>query len=429
MEEKFNAIVVGAGPAGCAAAYALATSGLEVLLLERGQFAGSKNVTGGILYGAVLNKLIPNFWKDAPVERHVNHHITTMLSGESSLSIDFNSLSGSKPPNNGFTVLRARFDQWFARKAEQAGVILASGLRVDDTIRDNGRVVGIVAGGEEFYSDVVILADGVNSILAQKAGLRGELSPEDVNQGVKEIIQLPREIIEDRFHLTGDEGAAIECLGFCTRGVHGGGFLYTNKESVSLGVVVQLKGLMESNLKSAELLDGFKEHPYIAPLIKGGTTVEYSAHLIPAAGLKMMPRLYGEGVLVAGDAAALVLGTGRALEGINFAIASGIAAAETVKMAKEEGDYSRESLSIYRNLLAQTFVLQDLETFKGAPHFLDNPRLYTTYPDLICGLAEKIFTVDGKPKKKVSQLVREGLKGKVSLRHLIRDGISGARSI
>lgn len=427
MDERFDAIVVGAGPAGCAAAYSLAKEGLEVLLVERGKFAGAKNMTGGVLYGPVLNDLAPDFWKEAPVERHISRHVIAFLSERSSLSVDFN-VTGSDE-HSSFSVLRSKFDRWFAHKVEQVGGIVATGLRVDDLLWDKQRVAGIVAGGDEIAGEVVIAADGVNSGLAKKAGLGVKLSPENVNQGVKEVIQMPREVIEERFNLADESGAAIHFLGFCTKGVHGGGFLYTNKESLSLGVVAQLKALVENNLKSVDLLEGFKAHPTVKELIKGGTTVEYSAHLVPAGGLKMMPRLYTDGLLVAGDAAALVLATGRALEGMNFALASGMAAAETVKRAKEKGDYGKETLSGYEKLLADTFVLRDLKKFRSAPHFLENQRIYSIYPDLVCSLAERIFQVDGNPKEKVWQLAREEMKGKVSLWQLIRDGMSARRAI
>jgi len=428
-EEKFDALVVGAGMAGCAAAYVMAKEGMEVLILERGNYAGAKNVSGGAFFGPEMNNLFPDFWKEAPIERFINRQVITFLTEESSVSIDFSTSKFNEPPYNGFTVLRSKFDPWMAKKAEEAGAIVASGLKADDLMWDNQKVAGVIAGGDELAADIVIAADGANSLIAQKAGLVKTHSPEDMNQGVKEVIKLPRETLENRFNLTGNSGAAMEFAGFCSKGVHGGGFLYTNKDSVSIGMVAQLKALMESNLKGNELLDTFKAHPKIAPLIEGGEVVEYSAHLVPAAGLKMMPLLYGDGIMVTGDAAALTLSTGISLEGMNFAVASGIAAAEAAKMAKEKGDFSRATLSQYHTLLKQSFVLKDLENFRRAPALLENPRMYAAYPNLVCGLAEKVFTVDGSPKKKMRQLAREEMKGKVSLWQLIRDGISAGRAM
>lgn len=428
MSDGFEVVVVGAGPAGCAAACSLARAGVEVLLVERAKFAGAKNVTGGVLYGSVLNQLIPEFWKEAPLERRVQRHVVSLLSEKSSVSIDFNTDNSGHPATAGYTVLRAKFDRWFAQKVEEAGGMVITGSRADDLILEDGRVAGIVAGGDRIPAKVVIAADGVNSLLASRAGLGVNLSPANVNQGVKEIIRLPRQTIEDRFNTGPDGGTAVHFLGFCTRGVHGGGFLYTNQDSLSLGLVVQLRALMEGKLRSVDLLESFKEHPTVRELIRGGAPVEYSAHLVPAGGLAMLPRLYADGMLLAGDAAALVLATGRALEGLNFALASGMAAAETVKLAREKGDFSRESLSHYAALLAQGFVLQDLKRFQGAPRFLENPRLYRTYPDLACALAGRVFEVDGRPKETAWRLARQEMKDRVSLCQLLLDA-AAARKI
>jgi len=428
MQEKFDAIIVGAGPAGCAAAYTLAKAGLQVLVVERGKFVGAKNMMGGVLYGSALHSLIPNFWEEAPVERHITRHVVGFLSPKASLSIDFSSVSFDSTPYNAFTVLRAKFDRWFAAKAGEVGAIVATGLQADDLLWDGNRVVGIVAGGDEIPADVVIAADGVNSILAEKAGLRGKISPDQVNQGVKEVIKLPREVIEERFNLVGDSGTAMHLVGFCTKGVHGGGFIYTNKESISLGVVVQLSALIKNKLKSADLIEEFKNHPMVKVLIKDGTTIEYSAHMVPAGGLRMVPRLYADGLLVVGDAAALVVATGLRLEGMNFALASGIAAAKTVNRAKERGNFSKDTLCYYQKLLRESFVLSDLKTFKPAVSFMELNRIYSTYPNLICDLAEKLFTVDGSPRKRGWQLLREAMKGKVSLWQLVRDGMQGGRT-
>ena len=83
IEEKFDAIVIGAGMAGNAAAHTMAGRGLKVLQLERGEYPGSKNVQGAILYADMLEKIIPNFREDAPLERHLIEQRFWMMSDRS----------------------------------------------------------------------------------------------------------------------------------------------------------------------------------------------------------------------------------------------------------------------------------------------------------------------------------------------------------
>lgn len=425
---ELDVIIVGAGPAGCACGYKLAQAGLEVMVVERGKFAGAKNTWGGAFYGPALSELLPSFWEEAPVERYVACQRFSLLTDEACLSIEFTTPRFGQLPYNGFTLLRSKFDRWLATKTEEAGAIVATGLGVDDLLWDGNRVAGVKGGGDELPASVVVACDGVNSILAQKAGLRGELKPGEVKQGIKEVIAFPPETMEQRFSLTGDEGIAWEFIGSCTRGLPGGGFIYTNKDSLSVGIVVQLNALIERGIKANDLLEDFKNHPTVAKLLDGGKLVEYSAHLIPVLGIDMMPRLYTDGLLVAGDAAAFVVGTGLILEGANFAIASGAAAAETVVRAKQKGDFSANSLACYQELLKQSFVLKDLKTFRQAPHFLENARIYSTYPELACDFAEKLFT-NGRPKKRAWQLLRGAMKGKVSLWQIARDLMQGKGAV
>lgn len=421
MNQRFDAIVVGAGPAGCACGLTLAKTGLETLIVERGKFAGAKNMWGGAFYGPSLYELFPGFWEEAPVERYIAQHKYSLLTQDVSFSVDFTSKKYGEPPYNGFSVLRSKFDRWFAAKAEQAGAVVATGLEAEDLLWEGNAVAGIKAGGDKLPANVVIACDGVNSFLAEKAGLRGKLSPRDTKQGVKEVIQLPRQLIEQRFNLHGEEGIAWEFIGSFSRGIPGGAFIYTNRESLSVGIVVQLSALTEKEISANELLEDFKRHPEVENLFADGQLVEYSAHLVPVGGKAKMPTLYTDGLLVAGDAAGLTLATGLVLEGANFAIASGKAAAETVIRAKKTGDFSKQSLAHYPELLEQSFVLKDLKTFKKAPLLLENPRFYRQYPELACELAEKIFTNDGMPRKKFWKMFRESQRGRISLWQMIRD--------
>ena len=270
MEKPFDAIVVGAGPAGSACAYSLAVAGLEVLLVEKGRFSGAKNMWGGAYYGPAMGELFPDFWEKAPYERYVGCHKVSALSGKAALSMEFSTQSFSQKPYNGIILLRSQFDRWLADQAEKAGAVVACGLQAEGLIRSGGRVLGIKAGGDEIRANVVVACDGVNSMLAQEAGLREELRPRYVKQGVKEVIQLSSKEIDARFNLRGNEGIAWEFFGSFTKGIPGGGFIYTNKESLSVGVVAQLEGLVEKRTTIDTLLNEFKGHPAVAKLVDGG---------------------------------------------------------------------------------------------------------------------------------------------------------------
>ncbi|HHY60784.1 MAG TPA: FAD-dependent oxidoreductase [Clostridia bacterium] len=428
MSERFDVIVVGAGVAGATAGYVLAQAGLEVVIIERGNYAGSKNMTGGRLYGHSLEKIIPNFAAEAPVERKVTKERVSLLTGDGAVTLDFYAGALGDQPHASYTVLRGVFDQWLAGKAEEAGAVLATGVRVDELLLEDGKVVGVKAGEDVLEADVVILADGVNSLLAQQAGLRKELQPQNVAVGVKEVIELPEKVIEDRFNLNGDEGLSWLFAGACTGGIIGGGFLYTNKSSLSLGLVCTLSDIGRAEKTLPEMLEEFKQHPLIQPLIQGGKLIEYSAHLVPEGGLHMMPKLCGDGVLVVGDAAGFVINTGYMVRGMDLAIASAEAAAQAVIRAKEKGDFTAQGLSSYQQLLEQSFVLQDLRLYQKAPEFMNNRRIFNDYPALAVSLLTDVFKVDGSPSKSLWTKVNQAVK-RVGLVTLLKDGLKGVRSV
>ncbi|MDO4540670.1 MAG: FAD-dependent oxidoreductase, partial [Syntrophomonadaceae bacterium] len=243
-EERFDAIVVGGGLSGLAAAYTMAAAGLEVLLLERGDYSGAKNVTGGRLYVSPVRDMLPDLWKKAPLERFIAHEEVAMLDKERSILIRYDGGELAQEPYQSYSVLRGKFDKWFAKQAERKGVAIVTKSRVDDLVFENGKVDGVWAGGEELRSNVVIGCDGVISFVGEKAGLKQPGLPQHHAVGYKEIIEMDRQVLEDRFNLDGDDGCARLYMGEVTNGMFGGGFLYTNRESISLGVVVGIKDLM-----------------------------------------------------------------------------------------------------------------------------------------------------------------------------------------
>jgi electron transfer flavoprotein-quinone oxidoreductase len=409
--EKFDVIVAGAGLAGLAAAYTLAQEGVEVLVIEKGDYPGAKNVTGGRLYVNPVRDFFPDLWKKAPLERFITREGASIMAGERSINVEYYGSELTQEPYQSYSILRAKFDRWFAKQAERKGAMLVSKSRVDDVIIENDQVVGVWAGGDELRADVVIACDGVLSLLAEKAGLRKPGNPKDYAVGFKEVIELDSTLIEERFGLEGNEGAARLFMGEVTRGKFGGGFLYTNKDSLSLGIVVGIKDLMEGSpaVQAPVLLDEFKQRPEIARLIKGGESVEYSAHVIPEGGLKAISKLYGNGILLAGDAAGLAMNIGVTVRGMEYALASGYYAAQAVLQAKEKEDFTANSLSGYEKLLNDSFVMKDFAAFKEAPAVLDSPRFFKHYPELLGNIMKDVYEVPAGPKGRLYPTIKKYL--------------------
>jgi electron transfer flavoprotein-quinone oxidoreductase len=417
MSEKFDAIVVGAGPAGTSAAYTMAKAGLHVLLLERGEYPGAKNVMGGVLYRHQMEELIPGFYKEAPVERPIIEQRFWMLGEESVFTTGYKGLEWAKEPYNNFTVLRAKFDQWYASKAVEQGALLINETVVKECIVEDGRVVGVRTDRPDgdIYADVVVLADGVNSLLSKSLGFHKEFKPDEVALAVMEVINLPAEKIEDRFNLEPNQGTTIEIFGDATKGILGTGFIYTNKESINIGVGATLSGIIKHRLRPYDLLEYLKNHPLVRTLIRGGEPMEYAAHLIPEGGFHSMPKIVGNGVVVVGDAGQMVNGIHR--EGSNMAMTSGRLAAEAIILAKEANDFSENMLDTYRIRLLDSFVGQDLKKYKDATHtFEAHPQYFKEYIPMINKAASQFFTVDGVPKKEKQKKIFKSLtEGKSKL--------------
>ena len=257
---------------------------------------------------------------------------------------------------------------------------------VVDLLWEDGAVVGVTTGDAEgeLMARCVVIADGANSLLAQKIGLHREWAPIEQALVAKELIALPADVIEARFALPPGMGTALEIFGESTAGLLGYGFIYTNKESLSIGTGALLEDLIESGINVNDMLDRFKAHPAIAPLIAGGETLEYSGHLIPEAGYNRLPQVFADGAVVVGDAAQLVNPVNR--EGGNLAMLSGKLAAQAIIEAKANDDFSAMSLSRYRELLDESVVMADLHKIRNVTDFAHaRPHLLREYPRVLSG--------------------------------------------
>jgi electron transfer flavoprotein-quinone oxidoreductase len=412
-----------------------------VLVLERGEYPGAKNMFGGMMaYCPAAEELVPGFWERAPWERAVTKRVLSVMGEGSWTSLVFQAASDSERPSvgagstsdrtlTGFTLFRPLFDRWYAEQAVAQGATLLTGCRVEGLVIRDGVVRGVrVAGeGDIVEAPLVIACDGALSLLAKEAGLHPGFTSEQVALGVRAVYAVREEDIDERFGLSGREGATHEVLG-CTEGIRGGGFIYTQSETLSVGVVAHLDSLKARKIPAYELLERFTASDPVTPLLRGARLVEYSAHLLPEAGAALVSHPSTAGLLVAGDAAGLCYTNGLIQEGMNLAITSGKLAAEVAVDALAAGDFSARRLARYQKELEQSFVRRDMKTFGGAIEFMREDRLFSAYPRVVGAFMEGLYRSDGVPKKKIGRLARAALKNEMTARQLIADLLKGGRA-
>ena len=429
----FDAIVVGAGLAGSVAAYELAKAGKSVLVVERGNYAGAKNMTGGRLYVHSLRKVFSDEeLADAPFERRIAHERISLMTADANFTIDFSSDEMSKEDQASYSVLRGPFDQWLASKAEEAGAEMIYGIPVESLVKDeSGTVCGIRAGEDEITAQLVILADGVNSLLAKEAVGYEKPPASQVAVGVKEVFQLDEKTIDDRLLCNPGEGTAWLFVGDATHGVFGGGFMYTNKDTISLGVVAGIEACAsETNTTPVyQMLEDLKQHPAVAPLIRDAKVIEHSGHMVPEGGINIMPKLVADGVMLAGDTAMMCINLGYMVRGMDYAIAAGQMAGQCAAHAIDLGMVNEGVLQAYVDVLEDSFVMKDLRQFKNEPAFLEGfDRMFGAYPDMVKDIMNGLFVVDGLPVIPLMKKIMPAIK-KVGLVNIARDARGAMKAL
>ena len=374
---EYDVIVVGAGPAGSAAAYTLARNGLSVALLEKGAQPGSKNMFGGSIYRRSTEEVFPGFWQNAPLERTIVKEQLWLMDTDSAVQVGFSGLRFGQPPYNSFSVSRAKFDQWLADEAVKAGATLFTNTLVTDILFEKkllgrGKARGVVLENkEQITSDAVIIAEGVSAVLTKKVGLRSKLPPHTMTLYVREVLELDSNTIEERFNLDKGQGATYGMFGWPLAGAVGKTGIWTLKNSLSFVTGGYLDQLIKKNLSPYVLLERAKEHPLIKKLLAGSKRIEYQAHMIPKGGYTFVPNLYDDGLLIAGDSALMVSGR----RGTDLAMLTGKYAAETVVQARAKEDFSAPVLSAYQRRLNASFFMKDIKSSKNVVNY------YKKYPD------------------------------------------------
>lgn len=425
MANRFDVIVVGAGPAGSSAAYTLANMGFKVLLLERGRVPGSKNMFGGKVHIAPLKDIYKDFEKSAPIHRWVVNEKVSLIYRDDMVSVEYR---GGEL--KAFTTFLTQLSGWMANKAEESGATLLTEITVDGFYTENNVVKGVMVMDEVVKADIVIDAEGINRLLLERGGYTQKLSPDNVALGVKEVIKLSTEDINDYFNLNYNEGLAWILIGEVSGGIPGGAFIYTQEDAVSLGVVIHLN-YAEKMIKDHvyKLVEGLRIHPLLKNYFERGTLIEYSAHLIPENFDRVRPASYCyDGLLISGDAAGFLLNLGYTYRGVDYAAYSGYLAAKAYEKAHGEGKYDKETLSYYEKLLYQSFIMRNLNKFKGVHGLMKNPRIFSLYPELITTFIYNVFSMEYDSKRLI-EAFKEAKKGRVGWLTFIKDLISVVRSI
>lgn len=388
-EMEVDVLIVGGGAAGLSAAIQIrkliakhdeeiasgARTGeplgdLMVAVIDKASEVGAHALSGAVLNPVALMELIPDFReKGCPIECVVDHDEVHYLGR------NFNVKAPVTPPpfqNEGnFLVSLSKLNRWMGQQAEALGVNIFAGFAaVEALYGPNGDVVGVRTGDKGVDKDgtpkpnfepgllleakVTIFAEGTRGSLfkqvAKKLGLFEGKNPDAYEEGVKEIIQCPPGTVKP--------GQVIHTLGFPLDKTIGGTFIYTYPgDQIVLGLV----GYMDTSdplFDPHRELQRLKTHPFIYNMIKGGKVIAYGGKTLPAGGWFSMPKLYHDGMMVAGDSAMMV--DVKKLKGIHLAMKAGMLAAETAVEALMKKDYSSATLSKYADRIEKSVVKEDL---------------------------------------------------------------------
>ncbi|ARS88910.1 FAD-dependent monooxygenase [Natrarchaeobaculum aegyptiacum] len=345
--EHYEAVVVGCGPGGAAAAARLADHGIETLVLERGTEAGSKNVSGGLVYAEesapyTLSDLFDGFREEA-AERPVTDYRIHNVAGNRVKTYDLTDLH-EHDTEWCDAVLRREMDAWLEKrvheKTSETGGGVLTNVRVNGLLRERGEIVGVTCDElDPIEADLIVAADGVNSELARDAGLMDWDEPDEWFQGVKAVVDVDPDRINERFGLEPDEGVAHLFSGDLFEDVRGGGFLYTNEDSLSIGTVFHLDSLVAEQAEPHELLDALLTHPMMARWLGNEYDErEYAAKLVPDSKKVAHPDPHQGRLVLVGDAAGQMQAQGPIIKGMNHAVTAGALAADAFAVTRGNAD-------------------------------------------------------------------------------------------
>lgn len=421
VRDRFDIVIVGAGPAGCTAAYLLAKAGFSVLLVDRGRGAGSKLLWGGKAYAQPLRDIWPELDREAPIHRWVSRDRFSFVWGDRVLTLEYK--LGRKVA---FTVYLPELVSWMARKAESVGATFIDEVVIDEIIVRDGVVYGVRSGNDIIRANVVVDAEGINRMLLEKLGLASKPNPYSLSLGVKEVLSLDSKLIEERFNLDKGEGLAWLVAGDITKGIPGGGFIYTMRDSISIGLVLSIghaadmaeKGLLKEHVSS--LVESFRLHPYFRVYWREADIIEYGGRMAIEGGLSYMPKkLYTNGLLVVGDAAGLLVNTGYTIRGVDTAVTSARLAAETIIEAHNKGGFTEDNLRAYEEKIKRSYIYKELVEHRGIEDVFRDQFFFTKLPALATRIGAKLFESDYEEPSMLRALLDSAREEDISILRII----------
>ncbi|MEM0139179.1 MAG: NAD(P)/FAD-dependent oxidoreductase [Ferroplasma sp.] len=362
---EYDIVVVGAGPSGSAAALKAASEGKKVLVIERGPEPGSKNVSGAMVRKNYITSI---FGEDMPFERNVETIKLSLYNKNKPINIDFH-------PEGLVTTGRLKFDKWLSSVAEKAGATVIPKTTALKLNWEGGVAKSLATDRGEVAAKSFILAEGVNSLVSMESGIKGDWTPENSVQAVKMVYSIKKTDLNAMFGLP-DDNTGMSWRMIMTDPLVAG-FMYTYKDSLSVGIGSPINELVKRKIRPEKLLDDFLETTGIADKVKGNSLREYSAKIIPEGGFPDINVARGN-VYLSGDAIGLV--DPLSFDGITPAIASGTIAGEAAV-----NNYSPE---IYRyNLMKNTEISKIAKERKLESDFMSGDKA-GEYISMVSGLLE-----------------------------------------
>jgi electron-transferring-flavoprotein dehydrogenase len=374
---EVDVLVVGGGPAGMSAALRLAQiqkakggEPLQIAVLEKAREVGAHMLSGAMLDPSALKDLVPDFKeKGAPLASDVHEEQVYYLTRTG--KIPFPVIPPPLQNHGNYIISLNRFVKWMGGLVEAEGVDLFAGFPASEILYENDRVVGVrtrdqgidkhgakkstFEAGVDIRAKVTILCDGVRGNLTKQLVRRLALDagkqPQLYAIGIKELWEVPKDRIKP--------GAVIHSLGYPLRMEEfGGAFLYSMPDGlVSFGLVTGLD-YKDPMFDPHQAFQHLKQHPVFASILQGGQLVRYGAKALPEGGWHTIPRLYADGVLIAGDAGGFV--NSMRLKGVHLAMRTGMLAAESAFDAIRANDTSAARLKGYESAVNASQVRREL---------------------------------------------------------------------